>query len=85
MNAARALEGWLVAALTAWAASLLKDMLGKLAVTVVLSTTSAAWAAVIPFTGGGGSFMAVSTGGQTIPDYPTTGISQSLTLDFAGI
>lgn len=63
--------------------SLLNNSTTKLVAAVVLGTASAGWATVIPFTGGGGNFTAVSSGAQGIPDYPSSGIGQTLNFDFS--
>src|ERR1041385_7864545 len=39
--------------------------------------------AAINFTGGGGSFTAVSTGAEGIPDYPTPGVGHALNFNFS--
>lgn len=63
----------------------MKNPISKLAVAVVLGTGSAGWAAIIPFTdGGGGSFTAVSPGSQAIADYPGAGVGYSLNFNAAG-
>ncbi len=61
----------------------MKNLISKIVLSVVLSAATTGWAAVINFSGGGGSFSASASPGAVIPDFPGAGLAYGLNFNFS--